>query len=224
MDVTVDAVVFAYIEKELNVLLIKRAFEPFLDQWALPGGFMNEDESADKCVVRKLKEESNVDINISYLEQLYTFSEVKRDPRKRIISIAYYALINFDWHKLETNIHAKEVQWFPVSKLKTLPIAFDHLKIINYGRSRLKNKIVYEPIGFDLLPLQFSMTDLFDLYVAILDKDLDKRNFIKKINSFGLLKKTKHKTGGHIGRRAQLFEFDQKRYYRLTMDGFIFNI
>lgn len=224
MDVTVDAVVFAYIEKELNVLLIKRAFEPFLDQWALPGGFMVEDESADDCVVRKLKEESNVDINISYLEQLYTFSEVDRDPRKRIISIAYYALINPDWHKLETNIHAKEVKWFPIRKLKNLPIAFDHMKIVNYGRSRLKNKIVYEPIGFDLLPQQFSMTDLFDLYVAILDKELDKRNFIKKINSFELLKKTRHKTEGHVGRRAQLFEFNKEKYNKLKVKGFIFDI
>lgn len=224
MKVTVDAVVFAYIEKELNVLLIKRAFEPFLDQWALPGGFMNEKESADKSVVRKLKEETNVDINISYLEQLYTFTDVKRDPRERILSISYYALINPKTHNLTTNIHAKDVKWYPVSHLPKSKIAFDHLKIINYGRSRLKNKIVYEPIGFELLPEQFSLTDLYDLYVAILGKEIDRRNFVKKINGFGLLKPTKNKTEGHIGRRAQLFEFDKKKYYRLFLDGFIFDI
>lgn len=221
MDVTVDAVVFAYINKELNVLLIKRAFEPFLDQWALPGGFMEENESADSSVIRKLNEETNVKLN--YLEQLYTFTDVNRDPRKRIISITYFALINPKNQNLNTNIHAKDVQWFPLHSIKN-DIAFDHKKIIDYAHVRLQNKIVYEPIGFELLPKQFSMTDLFDLYVAILGGDLDRRNFIKKINGFSILKKTSNKTTGHIGRRAQLYEFDKKKYKELSREGFNFDI
>lgn len=222
MKVSVDAVVFAYINNELNILLIERAFEPFKGTLSLAGGFINENETADEAVVRKLKEETNV--NLNYLEQLYTFTEINRDPRERIISIAYYALINPTNHSLETNIHAKDVKWYPVNKVKYLAIAFDHHKIINYGITRLKNKVIYEPIGFELLPKQFSMSDLFELYCAILGNDLDRRNFVKKINSFGLLKKTKFKTEGHVGRRAQLYEFDQKKYEQLKVKGFNFDI
>src|SRR5258706_1908503 len=127
MKVTVDAVVFAYIEKELNVLLIKRACKPFLNKWALPGGFMDDDENSDNAVARKLKEETNIDL--SYLEQLYTFTDVKRDPRERIISVAYYALIDPTNFNLTTNIHAKEVNWLPLKEAIKLPIAFDHFNI-----------------------------------------------------------------------------------------------
>jgi len=222
MKVTVDAVVFAYIEKELNVLLIKRAFEPYLDQWALPGGFMNDDESADDSVIRKLKEETNVTLN--YLEQLYTFAKVERDPRDRIISLTYYALINPINHELTTNIHAKNVEWVPMDKLNNRKMAFDHREIIDYAWVRLKNKVKYEPIGFELLPKEFTMSDLFDLYVAILGGKLDRRNFIKKINGFEILKKTKNKTGGHVGRRAQLFEFNKEKYNKLKIKGFNFDI
>jgi len=224
MKVTVDVVVFAYIEKELNVLLIKRAFDPYKGMLSLAGGFINETETADEAAVRKLKEETNIDFN--YLEQLYTFTDVERDPRERIISITYYGLINPKNHVLTTNIHATDVNWYPINDLnwKYLPIAFDHDSIIDYALSRLRNKVQYEPIGFELLPKQFSMSDLFELYCAILGNDLDRRNFIKKINSFGLLKKTKFKTEGHIGRRAQLFEFDQKKYELLKIKGFNFDI
>lgn len=222
MKITVDAVVFAYINKELNVLLIERAFEPFLGELALPGGFINDTETAENAVIRKLKEETNVRLN--YLEQLYTFTNPVRDPRERIISIAYYALINPTYHGLEANIHAKDVRWHPVNKLDKLNLAFDHREIINYGRTRLRNKIVYEPIGFELLPQYFSMSDLFDLYQTIIGDNLDYRNFVKKINKFKLLKKSKFKTEGHVGRRAQLFEFDKKKYLDLQVKGFIFDI
>lgn len=222
MKVTVDAVVFAYINKELNVLLINRAFPPFKDQLALPGGFMEEKENAYDSVIRKLKEETNVELN--YIEQLYTFTAIDRDPRERIISIAYYALINPDNHELTTNIHASAVQWHPLKSLKLNELAFDHGKIIHWARLRLSNKIKYEPIGFELLPKQFTMTDLYDLYHTVLGADLDRRNFIKKINSYGLLKETKHKTTGHVGRRGQLFEFDKKKYDALLKKGFNFDI
>jgi 8-oxo-dGTP diphosphatase len=221
MKLTVDAVVFSYINKELNVLLIKRAFEPFLDAWALPGGFMNPDESAEVSVLRKLKEETNVSLN--YLEQLYTFTNVNRDPRDRIVSIAHYGLIspNFEF---TPNIHAKDVVWVPLSKVKELQLAFDHYDIIRYAHTRLQNKVKYEPIGFELLPKQFTMSDLFDLYVAILGDGLDRRNFIKKINGFEILKKTSNKTAGHVGRRAQLFEFNKDKYNKLKTKGFNFDV
>jgi 8-oxo-dGTP diphosphatase len=223
MKVTVDAVVFAYINKELNVLLIERAFEPYKGMLSLAGGFMLDNETSDESVIRKLKEETNV--NLNYLEQLYTFTDLDRDPRERIISIAYYALINPKNQELASNnIHAANVRWYPISELKKLKLAFDHNNIIDYALNRLKNKVVYKPIGFGLLPKQFSMSELFELYCAILGNDLDRRNFIKKINSYGLLKETKFKTEGHVGRRAQLYEFDQKKYERLENIGFIFDI
>jgi 8-oxo-dGTP diphosphatase len=221
MKLTVDAVVFSYINKELNVLLIKRAFEPFLDAWALPGGFMNPDESAEVSVLRKLKEETNV--NLNYLEQLYTFTNVNRDPRDRIVSIAHYGLISPNY-EFTPNIHAKDVVWVPLRKIKELQLAFDHYDIIRYAHTRLQNKVKYEPIGFELLPKQFTMSDLFDLYVAILGDGLDRRNFIKKINGFEILKKTSNKTAGHVGRRAQLFEFNKEKYNKLKTKGFNFDV
>ena len=222
MLVTVDAVVFAYIEKELNVLLIKRAFEPFIDQWALPGGFIFENEDADTSVVRKLFEETNVKLN--YLEQLYTFTHPKRDPRQRVISISYYALINPKYEQLLTNVHATEVQWFPIKKCATLDIGFDHYDIIRYAHTRLQNKIKYEPIGFELLPTKFTMNELCDLYKAIREQEIDHRNFTKKIRRFDLLKKTQQKTSGHVGRKAELFEFNKDKYNKLKLSGFNFNI
>ena len=222
MKITVDAVVFAYINKELNVLLIERAFEPFIGKLALAGGFIFENEFAEDAVLRKLKEETNIKLN--YLEQLYTFTNIDRDPRERVISIAYYGLINSSNHELITNIHAKEIKWICVDNLNALDIAFDHLEIINLGRNRLRNKITYEPIGFELLPKQFTMTDLYDLYKAIKGDNLDYRNFAKKINGFKLLKKTNNKTKGHVGRRAQLFEFDREKYIDLQVKGFVFDV
>lgn len=222
MKITVDAVVFAYINKTLNVLLINRTFPPFKDQLALPGGFMEEHENAYESVIRKLKEETNVELN--YIEQLYTFTAIDRDPRERILSISYYALINPDNHVLTTNIHASAVQWHPLGSLNLENLAFDHGKIIQWARLRLTNKIKYEPIGFELLPKQFTMTDLYDLYHTVIGCNLDRRNFIKKINNYKLLKETKHKTMGHIGRRGQLFEFNKEKYNKLKISGFTFDV
>jgi 8-oxo-dGTP diphosphatase len=222
MKVTVDAVVFAYIEKELNVLLIKRTFDPFKSKWSLPGGFIGDFEDAGNAVKRKLKEETNIDLQ--YLEQLYTFTSVNRDPRERIISISYYVLINPVNHNLATNVHASEVKWIPFNQVKLNRLAFDHGAIAEYGRKRLANKIKYEPIGFELLPKKFSMSDLFYLYQTVLGHPLDRRNFIKKINSFGLLKKTNIKTEGNVGKPAELFEFDEKKYFEFLKNGFVFDI
>lgn len=222
MKLTVDAVVFSYHNEELYTLLIKRAFDPFKDMMALAGGFVNEDESTDQAVLRKLKEETNVDLD--YLEQLYTFSDVERDPRERIVSVAYYGLIDPSKHDLLTNIHAKEVKWFPTTKVAYIPLAFDHGRIHKYALERLRNKLQYEPIGFELLPKYFSMSELHRLYEVILGKEIDRRNFVKKINSFGLLNKTTFKTEGHVGRKAQLFEFNEEKYNELKLKGLNFEL
>jgi 8-oxo-dGTP diphosphatase len=222
MKVTVDAVVFSYHENELKILLIKRAFEPFLDTFALAGGFLLEDESAEEGVLRKLKEETNVELD--YLEQLRTFSDVNRDPRERIISIAYYGLIDPSKHDLITNIHAKEVKWFPAYGVRYIPLGFDHKEIYEYALERLRNKLQYEPIGFELLPKYFTMSELWSLYNAILGKELDRRNFNKKILSYGLLKETTFKSEGGVGKPAKLYEFNKEKYDELKETGLNFEL
>lgn len=222
MKVTVDAVIFSYHENELKVLLIKRAFEPFLDVFALAGGFLLDNESAEEGVLRKLKEETNVELN--YLEQLYTFTDVNRDPRERIISITYYGLINPSKHDLVTNIHAKEVKWFPTYGVNYIPLAFDHKKIYDYALERLRNKLQYEPIGFELLPKYFTMSELWSLYNAILGKELDRRNFNKKILGYGLLKETIFKSEGNVGKPAKLYEFNKEKYDELKEIGLNFEL
>ncbi len=222
MKVTVDAVVFSYHENELKVLLIKRAFEPYLDTFALAGGFLLDDESAEEGVLRKLKEETNVELD--YLEQLRTFSDVNRDPRERIISIAYYGLIDPIKHDLITNIHAKEVKWFPAYSINYIPLAFDHKKIYDYALKRLRNKLQYEPIGFELLSKYFTMNQLWSLYNAILGRKLDRRNFNRKILSYGLLKETTFKQEGGVGKPAKLYEFNKDKYNELKETGLNFEL
>lgn len=223
MKLTVDAIVFSYINRELKVLLIKRAFEPFINYLALPGGFIQKDETTEQAVLRKLKDETSIDLD--YLEQLYTFSDVERDPRERIVTVAYYGLIAPVKTEMVTNKHASSVDWYNIDNIGMLDIAFDHKKIINYAVERLRNKIKYEPIGFELLDKYFTMTELWMLYRTILDEDIDRGNFIKKIKKFNLLKEAPFKDSkGGKGRKAQLFEFDVENYELLKRDGFNFDI
>jgi 8-oxo-dGTP diphosphatase len=222
MKLTVDAVVFSYIENELKILLINRAFEPFKGQLALAGGFIEEDESTEQAVLRKLKDETGVDLD--YLEQLYTFSDTLRDPRERIITVAYYGLIAPIKTEFSINKHVSNVDWYKYDNLYLYNIAFDHMKIINYGLERLRNKIKYEPIGFDLLPQYFTMTELWMLYCAIFDEEIDRRNFVKKFKKVNLLKEAPFKNSGGVGRKAQLYEFDEERYLTLKKEGFNFDI
>lgn len=222
MKVTVDAVVFSYYEKELRTLLIKRAFEPYIDTFALAGGYLLDDETAEEGVLRKLKEETNVELD--YLEQLKTFSRVDRDPRDRIITIAYYGLIDPSKHELITNIHAKEVKWFPAHSVPYIPLAFDHQEIYAYALERLRNKLQYEPIGFELLPKYFTMTELWELYNAVLGRELDRGNFIRKINRYNLLIETEFKQKGEMGKPAKLFEFNKPKYDELKKTGLNFEL
>jgi len=221
-NITVDAIVFSYFDEKLHVLLIKRNFDPFKDNYALPGAFIKEDESADDAVYRMLKDETGLELE--YLEQLYSFTNPNRDPRQRIISIAYYGLINATNQILKTSQHATEVSWIEIKDAFKRHLAFDHKEIMHYALERLRNKLQYEPIGFDLLPEYFTMGELYNLYCAVLDKGLDRRNFTRKILGFNLLKETTFKTGGHIGRKAKIYEFDKINYDRLKKVGFNFEI
>lgn len=223
ISLTVDAVVFGYAKTEgVSVLLVKRKYEPFKNTWALPGGFVLEKESLEEAVARELKEETGVEAN--YLEQLYSFGNPKRDPRKRIISIAYFGLINSSTYKeLTAGTDADEAQWFNINQLPQL--AFDHAEIIALATERLRAKIQYQPVGFELLDKKFSFADLEKLYIALLGREVDRRNFRKKILSFDFLEKLPELTKPEgQGRPSNMFRFNKRRYDQLTKKGFFFEI
>jgi 8-oxo-dGTP diphosphatase len=217
---TVDGVVFGFDEGELKILLIERALEPFKGRWALPGGFVRVDETLDEAARRELVEETGLK-NV-FLEQLYTFGEVERDPRERVVSVAYYALVKLSDHRARSATDAANAQWFPVSKVPKL--AFDHAAILATALARLKGKVRYQPIGFELLPPKFTLSQLQHLYEAVLETALDKRNFRKKVLSLGLLAPLKETqmTGRH--RPAQLFRFDAQKYQKLKKRGINFEV
>lgn len=217
---TVDAVVFGYDSGKISVLLVKRKFEPFKDAWALPGGFVLEDESLEEAVERELSEETGVKIN--YLEQLYSFGGVGRDPRGRVVSIAYFGLVKPNAFKLSASTDAKEANWFNIEMLPKL--AFDHKKILKMAIERLRGKITYEPIGFELLDKKFPFSDLEKLYTTLLNREIDRRNFKKKINSLKVLDELDEKVSEGPGRPASLFSFNKKRYFQLKKEGIIFEI
>jgi len=218
--VSVDAVVFGYRDNALNVLLIKRGIEPFKNSWALPGGLVLENESLEEAVERELKEETNV--TIDYLEQLYSFGKPKRDPRNRVISIAYVALVKPEHHTIKADTDADDVAWFELKKLPEL--AFDHHLILEKAKKRLRSKLTYEPIGFDLLETKFLFSDLEKLYMTILEKQIDRRNFRKKILSFKILDELDEKVSEGRGRPANLFQFNKKQYFKFIEEGFLFDI
>ena len=219
--VTVDCVVFGLDDaQKLKVMLIQRRNEPFQDQWALPGGFVELDESIDVAAGRELEEETGIK-NV-FLEQLYTFGEVNRDPRDRVISIAYYALVNIGEYTVQARSDAKGAEWFPVEQLPSL--AFDHDHILNVAKRRLKGKLRYQPIGFELLPTEFTLTQLQRLYETVLEQKLDKRNFRNKILKMKLLIDTGEMQVGVSHRPAKLYQFDEARYLELRQEGFNFEL
>src|SRR5213083_539972 len=217
---TVDCVVFGFDEGELKVLLIQRALEPFKNRWALPGGFVRVDETLEEAARRELAEEAGLK-NV-FLEQLYTFGGLDRDPRERVVSVAYYALVKLAAHDTKAATDAADARWFPVSKVPKL--AFDHADILATALARLKGKVRYQPIGFELLPPKFTLSQLQHLYEAVLEADLDKRNFRKKVLSFDLLVPLKEKQMAGRHRPAQLFRFDAERYEKLKRKGFNFEL
>jgi len=220
--VAVDAVVFGYTSKEgLSVLLIKRNIDPFRNSWALPGGLVGDNESLEEAIQRELKEETGISIN--YLEQLYSFGQPGRDPRNRVISITYYGLVKPDAFEIYADTDASDAAWFNIKNIPQL--AFDHEEIIRAAHTRLKSKILYEPVGFELLEEKFPFSELEKLYMAVLDRPIDRRNFKKKVIGFGFLEETTEKQSlNGAGRPGYLFRFNEEKYFRLKKDGITFEI
>ncbi|MDQ2996805.1 MAG: NUDIX hydrolase [Chloroflexota bacterium] len=204
---TVDVVIFTLQERELHVLLVKRKHWPFEGHWAIPGGFVNMDESLDRAARRELEEETGVrDI---YLEQLYTFGEPKRDPRMRVISVAYIALVSADTQTLRVSDESIDVRWFPVRALPGA-LAFDHDMILAAGLDRLRSKLEYTTLAFQLLPEVFSILELKHIYEQILGEELDKGNFYRKIKDAKVLEDTGLRREGR-GRPTSLYRFQRNR-------------
>lgn len=217
---TVDCVVFGYDAEDLKVLLIQRDLEPFAGKWALPGGFVRVEEMLEDAARRELMEETGVaDL---FLEQLYTFGAVERDPRERVVSVAYYALVDLFGHRITAATDARNAAWFAMDD--TPPLAFDHEEILDTALRRLRGKVRYQPIGFELLPEKFTLTQLQRLYETILGAILDKRNFRKKILGMELLVELDEVEQDVAHRAARLYRFDQAKYKALTERGFNFEI
>lgn len=219
----VDAVVFGYSKQEgISLLLIQRKYEPFKGSWAIPGGFVLNEESLEEAVQRELREETGVQVN--YLEQLYSFGEPGRDPRQRVVSVAYFGLVkSAQYQELRASTDAENAKWFPIAKLPKL--AFDHKEILQTAIARLSAKVRYQPIGFELLDKQFPFSDLEKLYMALLGRDINRRNFSKKILSFGFIEETgRYSTPSGKGRPSKIYQFNQKRYNELLKAGFHFEI
>lgn len=219
--VAVDAIVFGYQNNQLYVLLIQQKFGTQESYWALPGGLVKNDESLQDAVKRELKEETNV--TVTYFEQLFTFGDdVNRDPRNRVISVAYFALVDPSKLTIKADSDAEHAQWFKINEVPTL--AFDHNSILKKAIERLKAKLTYEPVGFDLLPKEFLFSELENLYCTILEKEIDRRNFRKKILSFEIIEETEQFGSSKSGRPAKLFKFNKLKYNNLIKKGFHFEI
>ncbi len=202
--VTVDVVMMSLRQRDLQVLLVKRRSWPYEGMWAIPGGFVNMDESLEEAAKRELQEETSVqDV---YLEQLYTFGDPGRDPRTRVITVVYFALLDCGRLQVRAADDAVDVGWFSVYDLP--PLAFDHAKILEYTLNRLRGKLDYTTIAFNLLPEQFTLHELQRVYEIILHRRLDKRNFRKKILSTGILEDTGVKKMEGTHRPARLYRFN----------------
>ena len=202
--VTTDCVIFTFHDSRLKILLIQRGVEPFKGEWALPGGFIRMDESAEECASRELREETGVDNK--NVKQFQTFSRPDRDPRERVITIAFYSLMK--WQEVEGADDAMNAEWKDIDSLP--PLAFDHEQIVREGLQRLRHDIFFEPIGFQLLNEEFSMTELQRVYEDILGKEFDRRNFAKKMKHLQLIEPT-----AAIQSHPSLFSWNQERYDEL---------
>ena len=217
---TVDCVVLGLDDESLKVLLIQRDLPPFEGEWALPGGFVHIDETLEEAARRELAEETGV--TEAYLEQLYTFGDIGRDPRGRTVTVAYYALVKLRDHTVKAATDARRAGWFPAASPPQL--AFDHRRILDAAVERLRGKVRYVPIGFELLPQKFTLSQLQQLYEAVLGRRLDKRNFRKKILGMGLLEDPGETETDVAHRAARLYTFDRTRYERLQKQGFNFEL
>ncbi|MEX2370955.1 MAG: NUDIX domain-containing protein [Bacteroidales bacterium] len=215
----VDCIIFGFDTKELKLLCIRRNFEPGKGKWSLMGGFLEMDESIDEAAARVLYELTGIE-NI-YLEQLQGYGERDRDPADRVISIAYYALINSV--KFENVISDKySASWFNINQIPEL--VFDHKEMVDKALRRLRRRCSTQPVGFELLPEKFTLPQLQNLYEKIFDREFDKRNFRKKILSPGILKKLEEKERQSSRKGAFYYQFDKQRYDELTNNGYNFDM
>ena len=212
----VDCIIFGFDSEGLKILLIKRDFEPEKGKWSLIGGFLKRDEVLDDAAIRILN--TYTGLNDIYMEQLYAYSEIDRDPAERTISVSYYALINIENHNAELieNYHA---QWFSIADAPNL--IFDHNEMVQQAIRRLRYRTSIKPIGFELLPEKFTMRQLLELYEAILSKELDKRNFISKINSLEILNKLDIKDMQSSRKGSYLYTFNKDKYEEKLLNNFV---
>lgn len=212
--VTTDCVIFGFDGTKLQVLLIERGLEPYKGRWAFPGGFVKMDESCEEGALRELKEETGLDA--AYIEQFHTFSDPQRDPRERVITVAYYALVRIQ--EVIGGDDAARAQWFPLDEVPQL--AFDHDRILREALKRLRERIHFEPIGFELLPEKFTMRELQNLYEAILEVHFDRANFSKKMLHFNILCQLEETVWPTPKREANLYRFNVESYNELKQKGF----
>lgn len=200
---TVDVIIFSLRDNRLQVLLVQRGEPPYRGMWALPGGFVHMDESLEDAALRELREETG--LQEPYLEQLYTYGNPNRDPRGRVVTVAYFALIAADAPvRPEGGEDAAQAAWFPLNELPSL--AFDHGEIIAYALRRLRYKLEYTAAGFELLPGEFTLTEIQQTYEMILGEKLDKRNFRRRILEAGVIEPTPYMRAGE-GRPARLYRY-----------------
>lgn len=219
---TVDCVIFGLDldEETLKVMLIQRDVEPFEGVWATPGGFVRRGETLMQAATRELEEETG--IRDVFLEQLYTFGDPDRDPRGWIVSVAYYALVSPDKHHIRATADARQAQWFPVTSVPRL--AFDHEEILARALERIRGKLTYAPLGFELLPQKFTIKQLQKVYEIVLGRTLDNRNFRKKIFAMDVLRELGEMQKGVPHRAARLYKFDERKYNQMIKRGLSFEL
>ena len=212
--VTTDCVIFGFDGVKLKVLLVERGMAPYKGRWAFPGGFLNMDESAEEGALRELKEETGLEG--AYIRQFHTFSAPQRDPRERVITIAYHALVRMQ--EVKGGDDASDARWFALDEVP--PLAFDHDQILRKAEKTLRQQIHFEPVGFELLPEKFTIKQLQNLYEAILDMRFDRRNFYNKMRRLGMLELTGDTANPSQRREANLFSFNAEKYAELKSKGF----
>ena len=212
--VTADCVIFGFDGAAIKVLLIQRGLEPFKGRWAFPGGFMNMDETIEECARRELEEETG--LKDTPVEQFYTFSDVNRDPRERVITVAHYALVKIS--EVKGGDDAASAKWFDIENIPSL--AFDHDSILRKALTRLKERMYFEPVGFELLPEVFTMTELQNLYEAILKVKFDRRNFYNKMLKLGILAEAEPRPKNASRSTPTKYRFNADKYAELKQKGF----
>ncbi|MGV3587069.1 MAG: NUDIX hydrolase [Adhaeribacter sp.] len=218
--ISTDNIIFGLDNRKLKVLLIRRNIEPFLGNWALPGGFVLYNEDLDMSARRTLQNMTGMS-NV-YMEQVYTFGAVNRFPDRRVVTVAYYALINYTLDNLKAGPDASDINWFDILELPEL--VFDHRHILETTLEFLRAKVRTEPIGFELLPQKFTLTELQGLYEAVLGTVFDTRNFRKKILKMNLLMPLDETQVGVAHRAARLYSFNKETYHKLKDKGFTFEL